>query len=411
MPLWASSGKSRENHENMRCLWLTLADPDPPLDGLFVYSGGLIRAFAAAGAEVVALGLQRPESSRKDNDRDHGVVWRLSAHEPLSQWASLSSALPHMANRCRTGEMLTLLRSLLVDEKWDAIVFDSLSTGWALHSVLDHYPCTSGRPALVYVSHNHEETLRKSLVASQTGLLKRQVHRVDAAKVARLERELVASADLVTAITPEDGDRYRAQWPGKRIDILTPGYSGQSVACRHITPDLPRCAVIVGSFDWIAKRLNLEEFVRVADPIFAARGIELRVIGSGDKAYFDELSKSLSATHFTGTVERVEPYVEDARLAIVPERNGGGFKLKVLDYIFNRIPILALRGSVAGVPLRHEESILLYPDQEALALGIAQAIDDVPRLDELQNAAFEACRHVFDWNSRGTQLLSAMACL
>jgi hypothetical protein len=107
----------------------------------------------------------------------------------------------------------------------------------------------------------------------------------------------------------------------------------------------------------------------------------------------------------------VEPYVEDARLAIVPERNGGGFKLKVLDYIFNRIPILALRGSVAGVPLRHEESILLYPDQEALALGIAHAIDDVPRLDELQNAAFEACRHVFNWNSRGTQLLSAMACL
>jgi glycosyltransferase involved in cell wall biosynthesis len=395
----------------MRCLWLTLADPDPPLDGLFVYSGGLIRAFAGAGAEVVALGLRRPESVKRDNEREHGVVWRLAAHEPLSHWASLASSLPHMANRCCTAGMTDLLQSLLGEGAWDAIVFDSLSAGWALRTVLDHYPCAGRRPVFVYVSHNHEESLRASLVLSQHGLLKRQAQRLDAAKVTRLERELVRFADLVTAITPEDGDIYRSQWPTKRIDVLTPGYSGRSVAERRITSDLPRRAVIVGSFDWIAKRLNLEEFVRAADPIFAARHIELRVIGSGEKAYFDELSKTLSATRFTGTVDRVEPYVEDARLAIVPERNGGGFKLKVLDYIFNRIPILALRGSVAGVPLRHEESILLFPDQEALALGISQVIDDVARLDQMQNAAFDACRDVFGWHGRGAQLLSAMACL
>jgi hypothetical protein len=395
----------------MRCLWLTLADPDPPLDGLFVYSGGLIRAFASAGAEVVALGLRRRESVKRDNEREQGVVWRLAAHEPLSHWASLTSSLPHMANRCRTAGMTDLLQSLLHDGAWDAIVFDSLSAGWALRTVLAHYPCAARRPVFVYVSHNHEESLRASLVPSQHGLLKRQAQRLDAAKVTRLERELVRFADLVTAITPEDGDIYRTQWPTKRIDVLTPGYSGRAVSERRITTDLPRRAVIVGSFDWTAKRLNLEEFVRVADPIFAARDIELRVIGSGERAYFDELSKMLSATHFTGTVDRVEPYVEDARLAIVPERNGGGFKLKVLDYIFNRIPILALRGSVAGVPLRNEESILLFPNQEMLALGISHVIDDVTQLDHMQNAAFDACRHVFEWRSRGAQLLSAMACL
>ena len=395
----------------MRCLWLTLADPDPPLDGLFVYSGGLIRAFASAGAEVVALGLRRPESVKEDGAQDRGVIWRLAPHQPLPHWTSLASPLPHMANRCRTHDMLALLKSLLGEGAWDTIVFDSLSSAWALRTVLDHYPCALLRPILVYISHNHETSLRTGLVPSHHGLLKRQAHRLDAAKVTRLEHELVDRVDLVTAITPEDGENYRAQWPTKRIDVLTPGYSGRFLTERRITPDLPRRAVIVGSFDWMAKRLNLEEFVRVADPLFAARGIELRVVGSGEKSYFDELGKTLSATRFTGTVDRVEPYVEDARLAIVPERNGGGFKLKVLEYIFNRIPILALRGSVAGVPLRDAESILLFPNQEALAVGISQAIDDVAQLDHLQNAAFAACRHVFDWRSRGAQLLSAVACL
>lgn len=393
----------------MRCLWLTWADPDPPLDGQFVYSGGLIRAFANAGAEVVALALRRPESVKRDNERDQGVLWRLAPDGPRPHWACLLSSLPHMAGRCRTPKMIETLETLLYEESWDAIVFDSLSAAWALRTVLAHYPCSARRPAFVYVSHNHEESVRGRIAGSQHGMLKRQVHRLDAVRVTRIERALMETADLVTAITADDGAIYRAQWPTKRIDVLTPGYSGRSVIERRITTDLPRRAVIVGSFDWTAKRLNLEEFVHVADPIFAARGIELRVIGSGERAYFDELEKSLSATRFTGTVDHVEPYVEDARLAVVPERNGGGFKLKVLDYIFNRIPILALRGSVAGVPLRDEESILLFPDQEALALGISQAIDDVGQLDQMQNAAFEACRHVFDWRNRGAQLLAAVA--
>lgn len=395
----------------MRCLWLTLADPDPPLDGLFVYSGGLIRALGATDAEVVVLGLRRPESVKSDNTQEDGVIWRLGPHEPLSHWASLISFLPHMANRCRTPAMRELLHTLLHEECWDAIIFDSISAGWALQTVLCRYPHSRQRPVLVYVSHNHEESLRASLVRSQSGMLMRHAQRLDAAKVTCLERALVRSADLVTAITAEDRSLYQAQWPNKRIDVLMPGYSGRAVTRRRITSALPRRAVIVGSFDWIAKRLNLEEFVRVADPIFAAQGIELCVIGSGNKAFLDELGKSVSATRFTGTVERVEPYVKDARLAIVPERRGGGFKLKVLDYIFNRIPILALNGSVAGMPLRHEESILLFPDHESLALGISRTIDDVARLDEMQNAAFEACRDAFDWHARGRQLLSAMASL
>ena len=103
--------------------------------------------------------------------------------------------------------------------------------------------------------------------------------------------------------------------------------------------------------------------------------------------------------------------MESARIAIVPERNGGGFKLKVLEYIFNRTPVFALEGSVAGVPLEHDDSIQLYPDQQALALGVWRAIDDLGRLNRLQNKAFERCRDAFDWSSRGRHFLAAVSAL
>jgi glycosyltransferase involved in cell wall biosynthesis len=218
---------------------------------------------------------------------------------------------------------------------------------------------------------------------------------------------LVDSVDFVTAITPEDLQLYRRRC-NKPMGVLTPGYRGRRVLERKISAELPRRAVIVGSYDWIAKRMNLEEFVGVADPLFAEQGVELQAVGSAEERFLNRLRQKTTATCFTGTVPDVTRYIDEARIAIVPERNGGGFKLKVLEYVFNRIPVFALSGSFAGVPLIHNDSVMLFPDHAALAHGVLEAIDDVERLNRLQDRAYMACRDRFDWASRGRQILSAI---
>jgi len=395
----------------MRCLWLTLADPDPPLNGQSVYSGGLIRSCARSGAEIDVLGLCQPGGQPRLDERDGPIRWHIPAGNELPRWSSLVTSFPHMANRCRTSRMRAMLAALLERSGWDAIVFDSLSAGWALPAIRKHY-ATSGRvPKIVYISHNHEASLRRSLAANRPSPFMRQAQRLDALKVMRLERALVMNSDFVTAITEEDRDRYASEWPHKHIDVISPGYSGRSLQARNITGDTPRRAVIVGSFDWIAKRMNLEEFLRVADPIFAEKGIELQVVGAGSKTYFDQLQGGLAATQFTGTVDHVENYMDSARIAILPERIGGGFKLKLLEYVFNRIPVLALKGSIAGAPLLDDSSILLFPDQTELARGVSRLIDNLGLLNRLQNAAYAACRFAFDWESRGRRLVAALGSL
>lgn len=393
----------------MRCLWLTLSDPDPRHNGQFIYSGGLIDAMIANGAELHVLGLTRPESPVRPAGSDGDVHWWLAAHRPRSNLASLITPLPHVADRSRTPALERLLEQRLDQEVWDAVVFDGISAGWALATVLRHIPGRAKRPRLVYVSHNHEASLRREIAISHGDFLKRQVLQYDAMKAARLEDALVDAVDLVTAITPDDAERYLARRPDRRVEVLTPGYGGRHAGERRITAALPRRAIIVGSFDWIAKRMNLEQFVAVADPLFAAQGAELQVVGSAEAAFLDRMRRKSVATRFTGPVDGVPAFMQDARIALVAERHGGGFKLKVLDYIFNRMPILALAGSVAGVPLHHDDSILLYADYEKLARGVLQVIDDCDRLNGLQDRAYSVCRDRFDWSSRGRSLLAALA--
>lgn len=391
----------------MRCLWLTWIDPAPEHDGQRIYSGRLIDAVTAAGARLDILCFSNGVTERP-RQRDQGARWHLVPHEERPGWRSVFSRLPNLAYRCDTRGARRALGRLL-EESWDVVVFEGLSAGWALDAVKRRYPRAERRPRLIHISHNHEETTRRLVARNFSGNpLKAALLRVDAQKAAHLEQRMIETVDLVTAITADDAGLYRRRNLRKPIQILSPGYGGKKVPARRIDNSVPRRALLVGSFEWLAKQMNLREFVAVADPIFAAAGCELRIVGNGEETFFQSLRPSLKATEIVGPVDDIAPYFDEARIAVIPERSGGGFKLKLLDYVFNRLPIAALDNAIAGVPLISGESILTFADHEALARGMVQAMDDFEFLNRVQNRAFAACEHAFDWSLRGQSLVAAM---
>src|SRR5205807_10506863 len=92
------------------------------------------------------------------------------------------------------------------------------------------------------------------------------------------------------------------------------------------------------------------------------------------------------------------------RMGLVVEQTGGGFKLKTLDYIFNRVPIAAMKGSMAGLPLTPGLHYLSFDSMWKLAQGIVAVIDDIARLNSMQQAAYEQCVTVFYFSDLGRSL-------
>lgn len=385
----------------MTCLWLTLADPDPATNGQYLYSSGLIRALAGTGASITVLGLSRPDSTPRHNSR--ALSWHLAEVTPVSKWAGLASRLPQIALRSRTRGLQQLVMGSLAKGRWETIVFDSISVGWALDAVLRYGERHPRRPTLVYLSHNHERTVADHIARHDPVWTTRQMKRFDAGKVAWLERRLVQAADLVTANTPEDAERFAAERPGRAVSLLLPGYDGPRVRQRQIHSDLPRRAVVVGSFDWLPKRISLEAFLDQAAPVFAAAGIELQIVGQAETGYLDGLRSRYPSVDFTGRVEDVRPYMAKARMALVPDQLGG-FKLKGLDYVFNRLPVLAMAGALPGMPLKDGESIRYADSHAALTQLAATLMDDVVALEAQQQAAYTACAAQFDWPAIGRRL-------
>jgi glycosyltransferase involved in cell wall biosynthesis len=223
-------------------------------------------------------------------------------------------------------------------------------------------------------------------------------------KVRSLERRLLREVDLVTAITIEDEQALRAHRNDDHTLTLTPGYDGAVAPERVIDASVPRRAVIVGSFHWVVKRDNLARFVEHADARFAANGIELVVAGDVPDDLKQTLLASSKATRFEGFVKQLGPFLAQARIAIVPELIGGGFKLKFLDYIFGRVPVATVDAAAAGLPQRLREDLITSDDFEALTTAIIDNIDRLEHLNRIQSAAFEQARTLYRWEDRGLQL-------
>lgn len=394
--------------EANRCLWLAREVPFPLDSGDKIYSAHLSQALARSGVDVTML------AHRAAGDPQPMPGWpvKLTVIEggKIPQWRALLSPRPMYSSVHPTHAYRAALDEAL-RRPWDTIIIDQLGSEWAMPAVLAY---RRGRPQvrLVHISHNHETTLWRGMTRqSHTWPLRRLALWQNAVKVERAEKRLVDNVDLLTAVTAEDVELYRAQAPHTARLLITPAYSGVTREELPVTPQTPRRVVLVGSFRWAVKQENLRQFLAIADPVFARESIALDVVGDVPKKLRDELTPGLRATTLHGFVDDIEPIYRNARMAVVPEAIGGGFKLKFLDYFFARLAIASLAGAAAGLNDELRAAMLLSNDLQALTASICANIDDCERLNGLHREAYTQARNLYRWDDRGIALRDAIAAL
>jgi glycosyltransferase involved in cell wall biosynthesis len=387
----------------VRCLWLTPQVPYPPFrGGDALYSAGLIESLAEAGVQITVV---CHDNGGGDPPQIPNVDWDVLPATKRSRLGSVLDRQPSITHRFSTPAIRRLVRTILARKRYDAIVIDTL----AMANSVDESALARSGVRTVYVSHNHEASIRGAIARSMSRVTPMGIAlRWDAMKASAAERRVVEWAELITATSVPDAELFARGPSATECLVLTPGYSGPKVASRVIDAHTPRRVVILGTYHWIAKQFNLTKFLRVAAEPLSGSGIGIDVVGSIPDRLVTSLRHRHPMVRFVGAVDDASSYLASARLGVVAEEIGGGFKLKALDYVFNRVPIAALRGSVAEMPLKDGASILETSTVAELAEAIERNIDDFVVLNGLQNAAFLDCAGQFAWVDRGRRLRSAL---
>lgn len=383
-----------------RILWITRQDPRAANAGDLIYTLGLLRSLAATGEVALTV------LAHRDGDAPEsisGIDWTLPCPMPKKSALSLLSPLPSDAHRMGSPAMREALDTLLRDHAFDRVVIDQAACGWALDALPADLP-------LLYLAHNHEAVVRKEIAADATGLMA-PLMKLDAEKYARLEKKLCARATWISAITPRDEKNFRSEFPNARYLVSPPGFDREIPGgdLPEITTGTPRKVVLAGTFEWVAKRRNLEDFLESASGPFQAGGIEFQVVGKADPDYFRELAKKHPWATFDANVPSMDPYLRDARIGLIPEALGGGFKLKALDYIFRGLPLASIESALSGLPVVPGKTAIAAHSTHGLVNAVAVSIDDLGFLNQVARGALDACRDAFDWADRGRTLAAVLS--
>lgn len=393
----------------LRCLWLARAMPVPLDAGDRIYTARLVEALADAGAEVTFMGLQTTDGPPfREGDLSGSVDWSVVPGSPRAMVPSLLSPRPLVAARYGTASYADELRHVLATGSFDAIVLDQYALVWALPVIDD---CLKGtrRPLIAHVAHDFETEVTAAIAKDYKGNpVRKAALYLNALKTAAAERRIVSASDLVVTLTDRDAKAFGAL-PGAAASLVVPpGYNGPRVDARTITADVPRRVAILGSYVWIAKQMNLAGFLEVADPIFHEAGIGLDVVGNGPAEFREHWQGRVKATTFHGFVDDLSDFMAGRRMGLVVEATGGGFKLKVLDYVFMRAPVGAIADGIKGQDERLQASFLIRETATELARGVVGLIDNLDALNDMQRSAYLVADTRYEWSANGERLRDAL---
>jgi len=367
-----------------KILWIAGRLPTPLFSGDALYSAGILTALASTQeVELTVIGARRDD--RPVDGRLLGLPRTRFVDVAPSRRPgilSLLSLLPRDAYSLATGERRRALVELLGHD-WDWIVFDHANSAGLLPLVRN----LRSKASICYIAHNAEGKIRPEIAATFSHPVRRAVLRWDAEKYRRLEQNLVKASDAIVCITEADAG-YFAKY-GKALFVIPPVYLGTIAPAEAIDSTRPKSILLLGSFDWIAKQRNLEHIIQVLLPGLKRCGIALDVVGNVPENIKDRYAGESSTLIFHGPVADLSGVFARSRGGLVAEVLGGGFKLKLLDYAFARLPVFGLKMAVDGTTADEQSAMFIAENLDRLADTIVENIDDFAKLNRNQARLFE----------------------
>ena len=401
---------SNPETESLRCLWLARELPLPLTSGDKIYTARLAQALVAAGVSVTFMGLASSATSspRAAEAFEGRIEWIIVPGRPNPTVLALASPLPLVAARYCTRNYVQQLEAILRTHDFDTVILDHYAMVWAV-DVMRKSERNGARASIAYIAHNFETQVSADIARNFRGsLFRKAALHANAWKIAKAEPSLARGADLIAAHTAEDRNNLDRLSPLSAKLVLPPAYHGSRVSDRQIVQATPRRVAVVGNYRWMAKQINLSACLEAADPVMQDAGIGIDIVGEVPDAFRKAWETRVKATRFHGFVEDLGKFLAERRMGLVIEETGGGFKNKILEYVFNRLPVAAIKDSMTGLPMVPGLDYLSFQSMRQLAHGVAAVIDDVERLNSMQRAAYEKCDGGFDWSDRGRTLCNAL---
>lgn len=391
------------SNKKLNVLWISHFVPYPPKGGMLSRSYNLLKEVAAENNVYLLAFIQRQplvtmfdtlEQGLRESQEHLSVLCKkvefIDIPCEIDRYGkytealrSLITKLPYTINWLTAPEMSDAIAATLDSHNIDVVHVDTIS----LAQYIDAF---RNIPRLL-THHNIESHMMLRRISRESNFLKKMYYWIEGNKLKAYERELCRQFQINITCSDLDSDRLREIDSsleiceienGVDINYFKPGSGAASEA---------DSLIFVGGLNWYPNRDAMIYFADRIWPLLKERcQVRMDVIGQDPPQKLLDLAKHDPSYKIYGFVDDVRPYIEAAGIYVCPIREGGGTRLKILDALAMKKPLVAHPLSCEGIDVKDEESVLFATRPEEFRDKILLLLDD----KELRNRMGAAGREL-----------------
>jgi glycosyltransferase involved in cell wall biosynthesis len=387
----------------LKILFLSTWFPHPPNNGSKTRVHHLLQALARRHEVTLlsfAFDTARPEEARALRDRCvrvETVPCNPLQRGPLARALRFLSPRPVVA--APIGDMARLVRRASAGARFDAAI--------ASAPPMATYALQFSGAARVMEEHNSMTRWLGERYQAQRLPLQRLRCWASWQKNRAYEAWLYRRFDLCTVVCEQDRRACLDMLLGYRgpVEVVPNG-----VDCDHNRPGMaanqPGALVYNGALTYSANYDAMQHFLAEIYPRIRrqAPGVSLTITGSLDGVDLSGLALDPSV-RLSGYVEDVRPLVAGAELCVVPLRQGGGTRLKILEAMALGTPVVATSKGAEGLKVVDGEHLALADDPALFAARTVALLRDRLARERLAAAARRRVEERYDWRSIGERFV------
>jgi len=259
------------------------------------------------------------------------------------------------------------------------------------------------RGRIVLDTQNLEVARIRAMAAAGSSPARRAMARLQSGPVERFEAGAVQSVARVLAVSPDEQSAFEELAPG-RVRLVPNGVDTRGIDPVVDPPKSPKL-LYLGSMGYDPNVDAVTHFLGDIAPLVRTADVSLDVVGSNPTAsVYRASSRSHMRTKVSGFVPDVGQYYRDSRAMVVPLRQGGGTRLKILEALAWGLPVITTTVGCAGLGLTDGREALIADTPEEFAAAVDRLVLDDDLWKELSWAGRVFVERHFRWQSIGSTL-------
>jgi glycosyltransferase involved in cell wall biosynthesis len=381
----------------MRILLLSTWYPYPPNNGSKLRVYHLLRALSARH-DVTALAFRPPTGDEESGRAVLANELPVTAvpddpfrHVNASQWVRYLSLSPLAFRPSPAMEAATLTQA--GHGPWDAAVAVQMPVAQYALQVNTGARIVDVDTALTFQMRERYEALRYPIARARAW--------TSWQKACRYESKMLRRFEAATAVCRAEAASLQqmVQRAHCRVVVIPNG-----VDCTHNYPDLaePQLDALVynGSLTYSANYDAMQWFLAEIYPRIKAQLQDVTLTITGSTKGVNTAGLALDdSVHLTGFVEDVRIPVAEATICVIPIRQGGGTRLKILEAMALGTPVVATHKGAEGLDMADSEHLLLADDPDLFAMHVIRLLGDTNLRGRLAANARRLVETRYDWSS------------